>query len=338
MSNIKIIPPRIITLVSTFRCTASCKNCCFRCSPLQGKAMSFKEMKHYVDICMNEYGDSIKVLVITGGECMIYRNNIIKIIRYATSLGLSTRIVTNAFWATTYTEAKNTVYQLISAGLKEINFSTGDDHREWIPIKNVRNAAVAAFRLGLKPLINVESHDDSKTSVLKWLKRDSVFRKIVVSGGIIIEQGIWMSFNEESNKPINYTKTILSPRFDRCSSLFSVIPINPYGEVMACCGLTSENSLFLRIGNINRKPIREIYESSFQDLLKIWLFVDRPAKILQHIAQSKEECLNITTGHICDACRTLFNNYKNIEHLNEIYDSFATSTILKYQLLTSKLN
>lgn len=35
--------------------------------------MTYEEMKKYVDLCMKQYHDSLKVLVITGGECMIYR-------------------------------------------------------------------------------------------------------------------------------------------------------------------------------------------------------------------------------------------------------------------------
>ena len=71
--------------------------------------MTYEEMKKYVDLCMKQYHDSLKVLVITGGECMIYRKNVEKIIFYATKIGLSTRIVTNAFWATSYKIAMDIV-------------------------------------------------------------------------------------------------------------------------------------------------------------------------------------------------------------------------------------
>lgn len=150
-TKLTILKPTILTLVTTFKCTAQCKNCCFGCNQKQGKTMTYKDMKYYVDSCLLEYHDSLKVLVITGGECMIYKANVYRIIKYATKLGLSTRIVTNAFWATSYKDAYSTITELKKAGLKEINFSTGDDHRKWVPLKNVRNAAVAASRLGFSP-------------------------------------------------------------------------------------------------------------------------------------------------------------------------------------------
>lgn len=43
MTAIKIIPPTTITLVSTFRCTSQCENCCFGCSPKEGKSMTYDE-------------------------------------------------------------------------------------------------------------------------------------------------------------------------------------------------------------------------------------------------------------------------------------------------------
>lgn len=117
--------------------------------------MTYEEMKKYVDLCMKQYHDSLKVLVITGGECMIYRKNVEKIIFYATKIGLSTRIVTNAFWATSYKIAMDIVKRLVDCGLKEINFSTGDEHQKSVPLRNVRNASVASARLGLVPIINI---------------------------------------------------------------------------------------------------------------------------------------------------------------------------------------
>lgn len=80
IDNIPIIPPTTITIVSTYKCTAACKNCCFQCSPNKNKRLSFNEMKVFIDSCMAEYSKSLKVLVITGGECMLFFNDVKKII------------------------------------------------------------------------------------------------------------------------------------------------------------------------------------------------------------------------------------------------------------------
>lgn len=335
--HLKILQPSTIVLVTTFRCTAECENCCFGCRRDSGESMSLDNMKHYIDECMRYYGASIKGLVLTGGECMIFRENVLNIIKYASQLGLSTRIVTNAFWAKSYVEARSIVASLISCGLKEINFSTGDDHRKWIPWRNVRNTAVASARLGLTPFINIETHDNSNTSLIQWMKRDHVLFKLLEAGKIKIEKGIWVPFNYSRINKFEYKSLLLPQKHERCTSLFSTIPINPYGEVLACCGLCAENNPFLRIGNIKNKTIQTIYESSFKDLLKIWLFSDGPLKILETIYKDRDGCNYNSSGHICDLCRQLFKNHLNIEWLCNNRDKYLTSILLHYQLLTSKL-
>lgn len=289
MNYLKTIKPTTITLFTTFQCTANCKNCCFGCKQTPTKSMSILEMKHYIDICMAEYGSTLKVLVLSGGECMLFPNRVNKIIKYATSLGLSVRIVTNGFWAATYRIAYKTINILMASGLKEINFSTGDDHQKWIPFNRIRNAAVAAARLGLNPIINIETPDNDSHRTLRQISKDKIFFKLILDGKIKIERGIWMDFSKEkSNVPHNNSVT---KRFDRCLNLFNIIPINPYGEVLACCGLTSEQNPFLRIGNINKATIKSIYEFSFNDVMKIWLYVEGPAKIIQYICQRKKNTL-----------------------------------------------
>lgn len=39
--------PSTLTLVTTLRCTASCKECCFECNPSRKQRMSLDEMKRY---------------------------------------------------------------------------------------------------------------------------------------------------------------------------------------------------------------------------------------------------------------------------------------------------
>lgn len=153
---------------------------------------------------------------------------------------------------------------------------------------------------------------------------------------IILERGIWMPFAKDSYKRITYDNMLMAKHYERCTSLFNVIPINPYGEILACCGLTCENNRYLRLGNIRERPIKEIYESSFCGLLKISLFVDGPSKMLDLVEKLKCTEVKERGVHICDICRSLFMDNKNIELLKENYDKFATNIILKYQLLTNK--
>jgi hypothetical protein len=61
MDTPKIIPPSTISLLTTFQCTASCKNCCFGCNPNIKVRMTLKQMRAYIDKSLAAYKESIKV-------------------------------------------------------------------------------------------------------------------------------------------------------------------------------------------------------------------------------------------------------------------------------------
>lgn len=94
-----IIQPHSLALITTYQCTSQCPNCCFNCSPLKQKVMTINEIKSYIDMSINDF-PSIKTVIFTGGECSLMGiETLADAISYARSKGLSTRIVTNANWA-----------------------------------------------------------------------------------------------------------------------------------------------------------------------------------------------------------------------------------------------
>lgn len=329
------IPPQTITLVLTFRCTASCRNCCFGCNPKKTRVMTNAEIKKYISSCVQSFPKSIKVLVITGGECMIYPQKVKLALKLAKKYRLITRIVTNGFWANDFNRAKKILNELKKYQLDEINFSTGDDHSKWIPLKNIRNAAIAAAEIGYKPIINVETHDLSSPKIIQFFLNDSIFFDFVKNKKIILERGAWMKFQQECK--ITHSNCIPLERYDHCTNLFNIISINPYGEVLACCGLPSEQIPYLRLGHFDSEPIKDIYFKSFNDLLKLWLFIDGPAKILKFIHEKQGESFKYHSGHICEFCRTLFSNPEYLNYLKNNYKSFIGDIIFKYSLYTNKI-
>ena len=155
-----VIYPEVLSLLTTMYCTAKCRNCCFQCSPQRRDRMSLNDIKFYIDYVTREF-PSIKLVVFSGGECVSLKKDLLNSICYAQTVGLKTRIVTNAFWASDYKKAYKMLSSLKDAGLDEINYSTGDDHQEWVSYENIVNACLAAKNLGFNVLVNVETHHDS---------------------------------------------------------------------------------------------------------------------------------------------------------------------------------
>ena len=56
---------------------------------------------------MKEPCPSIKVVVFTGGECTLLKDDLISAICFCTNLGLKTRIVSNGHWGKSLETAQN---------------------------------------------------------------------------------------------------------------------------------------------------------------------------------------------------------------------------------------
>lgn len=65
------IPPTMLGLITTRKCSAACRNCCFECSPKEVQRLSLDEMEMYVDEAMSSY-DSIQTVILTGGRMFVY--------------------------------------------------------------------------------------------------------------------------------------------------------------------------------------------------------------------------------------------------------------------------
>jgi MoaA/NifB/PqqE/SkfB family radical SAM enzyme len=337
--TIQILPPTSLTLLTTFKCTAKCRNCCFQCSPKASKKMSLSEMKMWLDKCFSAY-PSIQLVVFSGGECTLLGNDLVEIIDFVSKKNKRTRIVTNAWWAKSFAFAKEFLSCLYNAGLDEVNFSTGDEHQEWIPFSNIRNASIAALKCGMKCAINIETHDDSKFLLNNYFSSDKEFASLcsnmVTDDKIYVENGVWAPINKEDEGKITYEQFKKDLFGKPCINLFDNIPINPYGEVLACCGITSETNPYMRLGNIMEEDIKVLYEYSFSDILKIWLFVSGPIEILQYIVRVQYGKNIKPVGHMCVICREIFANSDYLETLQNHVDDFAPVVLLKYNLIVKQ--
>lgn len=129
-----------------------------------------------------------------------------------------------------------------------------------------------------------------------------------------------------------------SDKMEPCKSLFENIIINPYGEVYACCGIGVCHIPQMRLGNVNKEPIKTIYERAFEDFLKIWLFTDGPAAILKYVHEKTGQKFNWHTAHHCDHCRTIFTDKTILPYLREHYYDVVEMPLLSYKSMAKVTN
>jgi MoaA/NifB/PqqE/SkfB family radical SAM enzyme len=285
------------------------------------------------------------LLIITGGECFTLGKDLNLIIKYASSKGLFTRVVTNGYWAKSPEKAYLKLNRLVEAGLNELNFSTGDEHQTWVPYENIVNGIVSALELELTTVVNVESSKLSKFNI-EQLKNDYRLEKYkhLLDKKLHIINGVWMPFLKSGEEKIDSSNDkdlenslIVFQKKKRCSSLFNTISIDPFHQAIACCGLTVEYIKYLHLGNTKKYSLKFLYEYQFQDFLKIWLFTEGPENILKFCRNKLNlPPIDTTKWHICQICVEIFRDKQNILILQQNYEEVFSNVMLKYSLLREK--
>ncbi len=332
MNNIIPTKPTTLTLITTNHCTSACYNCCFQCSPKKKDKLSIKDMKYYIDQVKREY-PSVCLLVLTGGECFTYKEELSEVINYASSKhNLYCRIISNAFWANTYDNAKKCLMPYIKAGLNEINFSTGDEHLEFVPFEYIKNACIASVELGLTPIINIESQKDKIFTSKDFLK-DEKMAKLYIENKLKITNGIWVSFKKKKQYSTNSPQYLMCDH-TRCENLFSAINIDSHHRMLACCGIAVKYIKYLDLGNLKTHSIKKLFENQFYDFIKIWLYVEGPHEILHFIAKyTNIKIEKYDSLHDCQVCAIILNNEFLLNILRKKYKEVYTNIILKYNAL-----
>src|SRR5437870_9122058 len=134
--------PTKLTILTTNTCTAKCAHCTVSSSPDRRGRLNFEKIKIAID-GFHEI-NPLQVVVFAGGEPTLLKEELLDAIAYCDSLGISTRMVTNASRAITEYAATRMIEKLRNAGLAELNISADDYHLPFIAFENVKRAWFAS--------------------------------------------------------------------------------------------------------------------------------------------------------------------------------------------------
>lgn len=332
--KLRTIDPTILTLLTTYRCTAACPNCCFNCSPKPkiDDIMSLEKMKQYISSAKKDF-PSLLLVVFTGGECTLLGDDLIHAIKHAKSLGMFTRIVTNGHWGKDPAIANKWITSFVNAGLDEINFSTGDEHNMFVSLDTITYAISECARLDSfkSVFINIETlstHNISEKDVLNSInirELDDCFKQ-----KIRCIKSPWIEFRNKNEGDFHEMNLLTLQR--PCKDVLTSINITPTGQFLSCCGLASEYTPFLKLGQFSEDNLKTLHNSRFNDLLKLWLFSVGPYKILQEIGCTPKE----KHKHGCEYCHNMLQNEEILKKLLSINSDTVQKIILDYNLIVSR--
>lgn len=327
MDMCSTLSPKTLTFITTYRCTAACTQCCFESSPTVKGRLGREEMLHALDDVKDRF-PSLRVVVFTGGEATLLKDDLVAVIAEATSLGLVTRIVSNGSWGKTKATAGRMADKLAGAGLRELNISTGKDHQEWVSQESVINAAEAAFNAGVLTLVTVEA-DTPESDKLSALMKDPTMKDLR-SRGVIVQSNSWMSFKDTGEQRDHALTT--GRRATPCEQIHSNVVVTPYGEVSACCGLTLEHIPEMKLGTM-AEGVSDTYLRQRDDFLKYWLRMDGPGEIVRKVmGEERANELLAKSVHICEDCAILHKNPEIRERIAATYERFVPEVMSRYAL------
>lgn len=150
-----------IAFLMTDKCNASCNMCCFSCTP-KGKALLDKEMiKNYIRQAAEI--ETVKTISFSGGEAILYYEQLKECMEYAKGFGLRTTLVTNGFWAKNYEKGYEMIKGLVDAGMTDMSISVDKYHQEFVPIESVKNAICIASELGIMSAVTMMDLKDGES-------------------------------------------------------------------------------------------------------------------------------------------------------------------------------
>ena len=320
------VSPETLTILTTYKCTAACQDCCFECSPRISTSLSEKEIISSIEQALRVF-PKLKQVVFSGGECFLLKNTLFSAIEYASKNGLLTRCITNGYWGKNLDKAIEIAAILKASGLNEVNISTGVDHQKWVPLDTVLNAATSLVNAGIFTLITVEA-DTLDSSCLETITSNKAIQSLRLLNRelFMLQSNAWMPFHKSSQE----RKTIAASSLDKgCDQLFKNCVVTAKGEVSACCGLTLEHIPEMKLGRNHDLSCFVVNQE--KDFLKLWLYTDGPVSIIRKL-KGDDYLDKMNFHHQCQACVVLHTNKDIRSELENNWHDHIIPVMQRYHL------
>lgn len=320
----------------TWKCTAACKSC----GTLSSPHVAAKLPRNTVVGAVREAAAAgFFLIVFTGGEPTLELDSVLDGIATASELHLATRLVTNAHWASDESSADEMLAKLVGVGLSEINYSTGDEHARFVPVENVLRAIRAAVRVGYAPSVMVETTKRRKITRQQLENHPYQIDTLMLYPRRIvnIHESPWMPLSPTRREQYPDGLAVSSENLattQGCDSVLQTTTVQADGSLGACCGLGMRLIPELHIGRIGETPLNEAVADAEEDLLKRWIRVEGPEKILAWAA-SKDPMIEWEGmyAHRCQACLRLYKDPAVRNIIREYYHEKIADIIFAEYLL-----
>ncbi len=271
-------------ILLTYQCTYECEHCFVWGGPKQSGVLTIEQ----IDQILNQAKDAgVDWIYFEGGEPFLYYAVLVNSVKKAAEMGFHVGIVSNAYWATTVSDAAEWLQPFIGL-IDDLTVSSDLYHCEKCLGENPQNAMVAAKWMSIPTgLISVaqpnEDAEESHGQIEEQSQSSVMYRGRAAS--ILAPKAAlhpWESFNECSHEDLREPGRV---------------HLDPCGNLHICQGLV--------IGNLFEKPLKQICDEYNPDSHPVCglLLEGGPAALvseynLPHASNYADAC------HLCYSART----------------------------------
>ncbi|WP_020493917.1 radical SAM protein [Verrucomicrobium sp. 3C] len=296
-----------VGLMYTRRCPLACGHCVTRSSPRAEGKMDPKDAARYIQ----EAARVSPNLCFTGGEPLLYAEEIQELVALAADMGLQVSLVTGCGWAKQAERIEPVLEGLVDAGLGHLVISWDSFHEAFVRRETAVRVARSAANLGLRPRIrSVFRSGDSAEARAGCFSEFAPFA-LAHEAVEVLPVGRAASLPEES---FGWSS---GPPAGFCPSV--VLPVVGWdGRVYACCGpsLDSETGSPLILGNALEEPLDRILARGRSDLVLHAIHAIGPRAMAKLIEEEVEFPSQRFAG-ICQACLALTNDPARVARIRE---------------------
>jgi organic radical activating enzyme len=313
-----ISAPKLLSILLTYQCTAACSDCGTFSSPQEDTHLD-TELALRAIRQAPEAG--FGVVVFTGGEPTMRWPALLRCLEEAHAQELSTRVVTNGYWAKTPAAARRRVATLVEHGLDELNVSTGDQHARFVPVEAVARAAAAGAEAGCNVAVMVEIHDEAVVTADTFRSHEVITTlPDEVAGRIVFTESPWMPVDHTVQRDYPEGVAVTADNIGMrtgCQSVLHSYTLQADGGLTACCGLGVRTIPELRVGDENNDLVGAIEEAE-SDVLKLLVHYIGPEKLLRWAATKDPDIVwEGLYAHTCHACLRLYHDPRVGRVVNE---------------------
>ena len=355
----RVFEPQQLTVLGTSKCTAACRHCCMNSSPERDDTLSWEQLERSLTQALTQL--KLGVVIFAGGEPMLLGKTLYRAIRLCKDHGVMTRIVTNAYWATSPRVALMKLKELREAGLDELNISTDDYHLPFIKLQQVKYAYEAGLTLDFSAVVLANCYGPESELHPERIQRefsptekmqqrfdadgDAVTYRcqkgeqlVVLSNAHLQRLGRGVAELKEEELPghgkADADLDALAETVGGCPYAIRSAAISAKGHLVSCCGFEVEDNAVLDYGSLDTEPLHALLDRADNDLLSNLIALFGPVKLMRLLQQNCPDEVSFprTYRTYCEACYDLVTIPKNREALYRHSGQYA-EMILKLRSL-----